>query len=471
MAINVRCRGAVGDGSADDSAAFAASLESGESIFVPAGTYRVGGIDIPACGRVDIFGEAGAVLIGSDREKAFLIRTTAGGGNSIRLADIKVAGYVFPIYEGEQCSHAVASVTVERCWFKDCQYAVHLRCLVDAALLRDNIFTDIGASATQLAAAPKNHVGCIWLGNGDVPPRNTGAWVVDRNHAARVFSAANSGEAETHFLLALSGYDVLCRDNVVADLSNENVGGAEGIYFKNVIRGVISGNYLMNAGHGVSDGVVTLKGYCRDVMVAGNVFVGAETRSYPIDRRQRAALIRGRNITFSSNHLTGFYAASVVRAMNDYTVQSENVTFRDNVFHDPGAESIYRIDATGSGISIDGDKVAGIVGGFSPTTMFAMLRHGVAGGACDISNVDYAPSGVRAAVVNQHAVNTTGPVHIDGCRMTFPSAAATRVVAAVSGEPAVPVRLTANRVDGHTAETIGAADTTGSAFNSWDTPT
>lgn len=81
--VNVRSRGAIGNGSADDTAAFRSALaraaRRGTGIYVPAGVYRISRLDLPN----------GVVVAGAGRSKAW-IKGGLSFGSHNTVADLKI---------------------------------------------------------------------------------------------------------------------------------------------------------------------------------------------------------------------------------------------------------------------------------------------------------------------------------------------------------------------------------------------
>ena len=81
--VNVRTRGAIGNGSADDTAAFKSALtraaRRGTGIYVPAGVYRVSRLDLPD----------GVVVAGAGRGKAW-IKGRLSFGSHTTVADLEI---------------------------------------------------------------------------------------------------------------------------------------------------------------------------------------------------------------------------------------------------------------------------------------------------------------------------------------------------------------------------------------------
>ena len=86
-AVSVRDFGAIGDGKADDSAAFTAALAKCDGeLFVPAGRYRIAGIKVPDGTLVRGVGVKSTIAMAPDAEAAVL------PGNDCTLADLRFVG-------------------------------------------------------------------------------------------------------------------------------------------------------------------------------------------------------------------------------------------------------------------------------------------------------------------------------------------------------------------------------------------
>ena len=93
QSFNVKGYGAVGNGSTEDTTAFGSALTAAGvacgSVYVPAGTYPVGAITVPACVTVRGPGRSGAVIKRKNSYSGALIDATAG---SNAIVDITVDG-------------------------------------------------------------------------------------------------------------------------------------------------------------------------------------------------------------------------------------------------------------------------------------------------------------------------------------------------------------------------------------------
>jgi hypothetical protein len=113
--VSVKDFGAVGNGVADDTAAFENALATGKKVYAPAGTYKINGLQLPA----------GAFLFGDGFQKTFLAVNTAGSsaygldftGSYITVSNLNVAG------AGENLAGTTAGAfytTLNNVWFGEC---------------------------------------------------------------------------------------------------------------------------------------------------------------------------------------------------------------------------------------------------------------------------------------------------------------------------------------------------------------
>lgn len=110
--------GARGDGTADDTAAFQAALDSGKPVFAPAGEYHVTGLTLPVGGELRGAGHQQTLLVGTGAGPIL----TVEGAAYARVADLALDG-------GDRSRDGLAVtgrfVTVEGCLFTNCGRAVY----------------------------------------------------------------------------------------------------------------------------------------------------------------------------------------------------------------------------------------------------------------------------------------------------------------------------------------------------------
>lgn len=191
--VSVKDFGAVGDGVANDAAAFNAALAAATCVIFPAGTYLVNStVTVPA----------GRTLRGDGRSST-TVNTTANAtvlnvtGNSVHIDGIKFdnagTGRIVSAPQRE-------GVTIERCEFSSAAAAstnALVYCSGSFAAIRDNVFTTLRTNAAAYAlifdrtsgainiesSIHENRFGgtgrAVWIGSSDSSPRPEGVLITE----------------------------------------------------------------------------------------------------------------------------------------------------------------------------------------------------------------------------------------------------------------------------------------------------
>ena len=128
MQVSVKDYGAVGDGVADDTPAFAAALLAASSIYVPAGTYNIDGLTFPG-GNKKIYGDGYRASIIQITTAAPSYGININGADNCVFEDIRIQGSGANDVAGRtqlliETGGSAFFTRFTRCWFGPCQDAL-----------------------------------------------------------------------------------------------------------------------------------------------------------------------------------------------------------------------------------------------------------------------------------------------------------------------------------------------------------
>lgn len=334
--------GAVGNGIANDTTAYIAARDSGQTVFFPPGTYLLSTLtNATAAGSVSFIGD-GAIIQGPGLT---IDAMQIDPGDSVRLRGLTFNNFRHAVFLRDALGGNVhEAVDIEDCNFTNGVQAITdsgqvdevkrflvRRCVIDTmtdrgictrgrrqlfCVIRDNEIKNIVTST----AATAQHGILV----GESSEQNSEHVVV---HANKIDTITNNGAGGTNYGILVYGRGSRITHNEVRDVVNDDGIDCYGIYAKSA-RAIIDGNTLVNAGR--DDGMICVKGESSYESLGG---------------------IKGYGGTISRN--------SLLCTVNDFTVRGINVFCSDwkvvdNTIEGQGTNSLYR----GIAVSRDNVKVA-----------------------------------------------------------------------------------------------------------------
>lgn len=296
--VSVKDFGAVGDGVADDTSAFAAAIATGAAIYVPDGTYKL---------TSTLTGNVNVIFYGSDAETCIITNTASNMfavNGSVQLSNVTVTSGAYFALVGDNVTSAV-NYELRDCIFNNCKKVLDWRIVtspfptgpkISTLIVANNKFTNGTGIAFHLATTIDSAIisenswkdqktACVWIGVADAAQQaQINNIVITNNTVFGVTSALSTDTAACAF--QVQGRRVNISGNVIDSVSTAFGGsGVEvwGIYTK-VIGLVVSNNIIMNlSGSTTNTMFVNLKGstaadtsgsfpYGLDSVVANNVF-------------------------------------------------------------------------------------------------------------------------------------------------------------------------------------------------------
>jgi len=242
--VSVEDFGAVGNGVADDTSAFAAAIlaAAGRPIVLNGGTYRVDTLaSSPITTSVNI--EGSGTLDGNNNASAYF---NIGGSIALfRCANIKMQNMRAAALASSS-AHVISRVEIENTTVVDSRTGYDFNCIVSSAEVRGNVFSNLSSSTD---------VNAVRFGNNSWATQAQQDYAIYANSFDTLEKTTNDGEC--HAILAY-GKHIRIFGNRVENVQNTGNGlGAEGIYTK-ALEAVVSGNTLIDAGTG--EAYINLKG-------------------------------------------------------------------------------------------------------------------------------------------------------------------------------------------------------------------
>jgi hypothetical protein len=294
-ALSVKDFGAVGDGVADDTAAFQAAVDAlpatGGCVFVPSGTYLLASTVLIDKNDVAIIGQGRSSVILKDSADYSLINvgSVAGTTEGNRIRGFSCIGLKF---DGADISDTSDNYPVLYC-----QY-------VEEALVANNTFVDC------------NHP--LRFGWGDA------SWALANRRARRSIAANNFIENGRYFGIEMFGTDsCLCSGNVIAGGASSTSIPCVGIRVVESITTTVSNNVITANGRGIGasstnaqDGVVirgntvrgttsgtsmSVAGPTQNWVIENNLFSGADSSASVVAIGSGGGAILQTNISFRNN--------------------------------------------------------------------------------------------------------------------------------------------------------------------------
>jgi hypothetical protein len=357
-AVNVKDYGAVGDGVADDSAAFVSAVNAanGATVYVPNGTYLLETITT-ASNSTPAF-TASLHLVGESAASTRIKGRTDGSEvmrlkaiSTVSLSNITFDRWSSVIYTpAAQAGYEISDVNISDCIFENITYSAILLAAGESgvgqtegvykALIHNNIFRDFSGTGWLSG---------IWIGSeyGDSQANNS-KYIITNNIFENIVSTGNG--VDTHGVI-LWGQEVIISNNTFNNIhNNDYTSGSEAIYGKTKFS-TITGNVIVDAGY--SESCINLKGTSRGSS-------GATPQSY-------AHIISNNNMSWTTTTATdrrGVYA------------KSDNVLIKDNYIEN-ATDGIYNSQeiTAGKNFSIEGNYIKnaekwGVYLGYSGGTIF-----------------------------------------------------------------------------------------------------
>ena len=232
--VSVKDFGAVGDGTTNDTTAVQNAINSGSTVYFPAGTYAVGAIT--TTGNLKIVGVGTLAMTGS--------LTIADAATQVIIEGLSFTkGNNIGVFQG--ASGNLTTVRIQNASVTG-GYGFHF--LGSAANVEVS-----GCSFSSLSVTSSS-VQAVKIGNNDYADSAISNYIRITNN--RVAGVTNSTSAETHAFL-IYGTDIAISNNTIEGVYHAST-ACEAIYTKGV-RVAITGNTIKNCGPS-EDGCIAVKG-------------------------------------------------------------------------------------------------------------------------------------------------------------------------------------------------------------------
>jgi hypothetical protein len=362
--VSVKDFGAVGDGVADDTAAFisAITFANGRKL-TGNGTFL-----LPNIASIPI---TTSICLEGDRQNSFILDfngngyfNLAGAGasfvaNNVRFTNMHSAVYVLGV-------NNLKDIYVDGCIFDNFLYGgiSLLTFEIQNVQITNNIFRN-GLGAGEVSA--------VRLGRDSNTPSavqdTMGRYLISGNIFDDIVSSTTGEEA--HGVLCF-GREIICTSNLFRKIHNIDFTISSEAFYAKARYCNVSNNIFLDAGY--AQGAIVIKGSIRDTPSSG----GPETYAHVIEGNVIAwtsttAVSREGIYSYSSDMLiTNNYIENATLAIHNgnENTRPANVTITNNHIRNSSAGAIYFTQSYGKFV-INNNTIDGLIG--SPTNLFGIL--------------------------------------------------------------------------------------------------